>query len=324
MNTSIIKLDEKDKKILLELDTDAAQSLKKIAKKLRTTKEVISYRIKQLEEKGIITSYIGIYHMTKLGLTHYKMNIKFSHITEEKKKEIIDYLLKEKRFLWLALSEGEFDLMFAVHMPSIFEFERFKDQLFSKFDSYFQRSSFAIMTEAEAYPRQYILGTKNPARRPFLFCEPVERVPIDEDDWKIITALSMNGHASSNEIAKMTGLTERIVRYRKSLLEKKGLIVGYKLVIDYRKLGNMFFKCFIKLQNANEKHLHSLRMYARQHPNVVHWLRVLGEWDLELEIEVPSVDKFYEISNDLRNRFSGIIQTLNTVLVTEEHLTRHI
>ncbi len=323
MSVGAAKLDEKDKRILLELDTDATQSLKQIARKLRTTKEAVSYRIKQLEEKKIISNYIGIYHMTKLGLTHYKMYIKYAHITDKKKRGIIDFLLKKKTFRWLASSEGAFDLMIAIHLPSIFDFEHFKDRFFSRFDSVFQKSSFAILTEAEAYPRQYILGGRNPLRKVFVFCSPSTKENLDIDDLKIIKALSMNSRASSNEIAKMTGLTDRVVRYRKSILKKKGVIVGYKLVVNYRKLNNLFFKCLIKLQNADEKRLHDLRSYARQHPNVVHWLRVLGEWDVELEVEISSIDEFYEISNEIRNRFSDIIQTFDTVLVTEEHFTEY-
>ena len=56
---------------------------------------------------------------------------------------------------------------------------------------------------------------------------------------------------------------------------------------------------------------------------MVHWLKVLGEWDLELEIEAPSVEEFYKISNEIREKFSDIIQTFDSVLVSEEHFLTH-
>ncbi len=318
-----MNLDAKDRRILQELDNDATTGLKEIARKLRTTKEVVAYRIKQLEEKKIITSYIALSHFAKLGLTHYKLYIKYSHISAEKKKEIIDFILKEKNLGWLASCEGSFDLMIAIRFHSLFEFEKFKDSLFQRFDSVFQRNSFAIMTEAETYPRQYILGGANPPRRVFVFCSPANAERMDEEDMKIIKSLSMNSRASSTEIARMTGLTDRIVRYRKQLLEKRNILVGYKLAINYRKLNYLFFKCLIKVQNVNEKWLHELKLYARQHPNIIHWIKVLGEWDLELELEVPSIEEFYNISNEIREKFSDIIQTFDSVLVSEEHSISH-
>lgn len=317
------QLDLKDRKILVELDTDASQSLRQIARKLRMTKEAVHYRIKQLEEKGIISNYVGIYHTTKIGLTHYKIYLKYLHIKDSKKAEIINHILKEKRFVWFANTEGAFDLMISIHFFSVFDFERFKDRLFSRFDSVFHKSSFAILTEAESYPMGYLTGGEMAAKKPFVFCGSSKKEKIDADDLKILKALSINGRAASSDIARMTGLTDRIVRYRKGVLEKKGIIVGYKIIADYRKMNHMFFKCLIKLQGGSSKRIHDLKMYARSHPNILHWLRVLGEWDIELEIQVPDINTFYSISNDIKNRFSDIIQTFDALIVTEEHLSKY-
>ncbi len=318
-----VKLDEKDRKILLELDTDARQSLKQISRKLRTTKESVAYRVKQLEEKGVISNYITLSHFAKLGLTHYKLYIKYSHIKDSKKKEIVDYVLKQKHVGWLASTEGNFDLMIAIKFMSLFEFERFKDEFFRLFDSYFQRNSFAIGTEIETYPRQYIMGKKNPMRKAFLVLSPAEKENFDDIDMKIIKALSKNSRASSRELGEITGLSDRIINYRRKILEKNGIIVGYKLAISYRKLNYLFFKCLIRFQNTSKKKLHEFKLYARQHPNVVHWIRVVGEWDLELEIEMPSIDEFYRMTNEIKEKFSDIIQTFDAVLVSEEHLVTH-
>ena len=318
-----MQLDAKDRKILLELDNDATIGLKQIARKLRTTKEAIAYRIKQLEEKGVIRNYTAIYNSLKLGLAYYKLYIKFAHITEEKRQAVIDFVKKEKNFGWLATSEGSFDLMIGVHFPSVLDFDRYKNRLFSKFDSIFQKDSFAVLTEGEVYPRQYILGTKNPMRKVFLFCSPSEKENLDPDDLKIIKALSMNSRAPLTETAKSTQLTDRIVRYRKKILENKSVIVGYKLFINYRKLGYMFFKCLIKLQGTSPERFRDMLLYARQHPNVVYWQKVLGEWNVELDIEVSSIEEFYTIANEIRYKFSDIVQKFDTLLVKEDTAVSH-
>ncbi len=322
-NIGRINLDNKDRKILLELDNDATQSLKQIARKLRASKEVVAYRIKQMEKSGIIRGYTAIYHPLKLGFYYFKLYVKFAHVTEEKWKEVIDFVKREKNFSWLATSEGSFDLMVGIHFPSVLDFDKYKNRLFSRFDRFFQKDSFAVLVDGEEYPRQYILGTKNPVRRVFQFCSASGKEKLDPEDFRIVQALSMNSRMPLSEIAKAAGLTDRVVRYRKRLLEKRGVIVGYKLFINYRKLNYILYKCLIKLQNADSKRFHDLLLYARQSPNVVYWQRVLGEWDVELDIEVPSIEEFYGIANDIRYRFSDIVQKFDTLLITEDIAVRH-
>ena len=55
-----IKLDEKDKKILYELDKNSRQGISSIAKKVRLSKEVVNYRIKNLEKRKIIKGYYAV------------------------------------------------------------------------------------------------------------------------------------------------------------------------------------------------------------------------------------------------------------------------
>jgi len=57
MNNKMLKVDLKDRKILYELDYDSRQSLSKIGKKVGLHKNVVLYRIKRLENLGIISFY---------------------------------------------------------------------------------------------------------------------------------------------------------------------------------------------------------------------------------------------------------------------------
>ena len=71
-------LDKLDQKLLLELYKDARQSNAQIGKTLLCSKEVIQYRLKRLEENGIITKYIPIINFSRLGYTIYRLQIKFT------------------------------------------------------------------------------------------------------------------------------------------------------------------------------------------------------------------------------------------------------
>ena len=62
-----MKLDEKDRKILVELDKDARQSDSEIAKKVRISKQVANYRIQNLIKRDIFNQIID--HLKEKEMT---------------------------------------------------------------------------------------------------------------------------------------------------------------------------------------------------------------------------------------------------------------
>ena len=59
-------VDFTDRKLLYELNWNARQTHTKLAKKMHISKQVVRYRIKQLEKKGIIMSYHAVIDWRKL------------------------------------------------------------------------------------------------------------------------------------------------------------------------------------------------------------------------------------------------------------------
>ncbi len=57
---------------------------------------------------------------------------------------------------------------------------------------------------------------------------------VDEKDAKIISLLSKNARMPKTEIAKALGITEAAVRKRLAKLEKSGIILSYKPVINFK------------------------------------------------------------------------------------------
>ena len=61
------KIDKFDRILLQELDRDASQPLHQLAKKLRRSKQFVSFRIKRMEQEGIITGYTALLDLLALG-----------------------------------------------------------------------------------------------------------------------------------------------------------------------------------------------------------------------------------------------------------------
>lgn len=315
-----MKLNLTEKKILYELDTNAKFPGSQIAKKLKISPEAVNYNIRNLESKGIITDYIAVSDFSKLGLSHYKFNLKFNHLNDKVRQEVVDFLKKEKAVKWIADCEGTFDLMFSVRCKTISEFENLKSNLFYKFDKYLNKKTIAVVSEAVTYTRGYIL---NKEKDEFNLYSGSEEIQLSEDEHKILDAIGSNCRKTIPNLSKSLNLTPRVIRYAIKQLEKKEIISGYKLAVDYQKINYLFFKLFINLQSASKTRINSLKQYCKQHPNFTYWVKVIGSWDMEHELEVKNMKEFYAILKDIRNNFSDIIQTMDSVMITHEHKLIH-
>ncbi len=63
----MVDIDLKDRKILYELDLDCRQSNTQIGKKVGLKKDVVSYRIKRMQDEGIIRNFLTAINTFKLG-----------------------------------------------------------------------------------------------------------------------------------------------------------------------------------------------------------------------------------------------------------------
>lgn len=313
-------LSKTEKNILYELDSNARQSGSQIAKKLQYSPEAVNYNIRKLESQGIITSHITVTDFSKIGMTHYKFNLKFNHLNDKIREEVVNFLKKEKTVKWIADCEGKFDIMFSIRCQTLKEFENIKTKLFLKFDKHLNQKTIAIVSEANTYTRGYFLNT---VKKEFPLCSGSNKIEITEEEKTILKAIASNCRRSIPELSKKLNITPRVIRYSIAKLEKNKIISGYKLAINYQKINYLFFKLFIHLQNASEKRIRTFKQYCKQHPNFTYWVRVIGSWDMEHEIEVEKIKDFYKIIKDVRNKFSDIIQTIDSVIITHEYKLIH-
>ena len=319
-------LTKTEQKILFELDKNARLSGSQIAKKLKYSPEAVNYNIRNLEKKGIITDYITVTDFSKLGLTHYKFNLKFNNLNEKIRKEVVDFLKTKKSVKWIADCEGNFDLMFSVRCKTCSDFEKLKYDLFYNFDKYLNEKTIAIISEAVTYTREYILHSDeqtNFEKNEFILYSGSEQINLTKEELKILDSIGSNCRKSIPQLSKELNITPRIIRYTIQKLEKNKIISGYKLAIDYQKINYYFFKLFINLRSASQERINSFKQYCKQHPNFTYWVKIIGSWDMEHEIEVENMQEFYKIIKDIRNKYSDIIQTMDSIMVTNEHKIIH-
>jgi len=233
--------------------------------------------------------------------------------------EIISNIKLMPAAKWIVSCEGSWDLLIALETDSIDNMDKLKDEILSLFEGYINKKSISILVEAQTYDRNYLLDTKTPVNKSRVIMKQSKSIESDELDKQILKQLSEDARKSIIDISRALHSTPRIIDYRIKQLRKNNVILGFKIALNYEKLGILFYKTFIYLDNSSHERLKSLIQYFEYNRNIIHHVKVLGNWDLEPEFEVYSEKEFNDMITKIKDDYSDIVKNIEIITISKEH-----
>ena len=126
-------LDNIDKKILIELQIDASQSLEDIAKKVGASKTPVWNRIKKLRKIGIIKNHTVILDPDKLGLEAcFFVLVRTSEHEKDWQDSFLNALLSREEVLEAHRLAGDIDYILKVRVRNAKAYDEFYQALISE------------------------------------------------------------------------------------------------------------------------------------------------------------------------------------------------
>lgn len=315
MKNIVVKIDNLDKKILYFLDQNSRQSASEIAKKCRVHKNVVNFRINRLIKLGIIRQFVAMISPSALGLTPYKLYFQLQNFTEERQKEIYEFIKKIPTY-WSAKVSGRWDLIIGILVKDLAELKEIKNKILDFLGDDIVKKNISLLVEAPHFYRNYLVEKQDFSIKYWIENSKIEK--NDELDFKILRILAENCRTPIIEIAEKTRVTPKTIISRIKYLEKKKIIYDYRISLNLDNLGLKFFKCFISLKKSNKEEIKKFIQYCANHKNIIHVIECVGEWDLEPEFEIESSEDFQKSLIEIRNKFNHIIKTIETIDVIEE------
>jgi len=309
-------IDKIDRRILFELDKNARIPETQLAKKLNRSKESIRYRIKKLTEDGIILQFTTWIDPTKLGWQTAKVYLKLANIPQ-KKKQFIEYVKKDKRLFWLGIADGAWNAGLTFFVKDNREFFNLKNEIFSKFKDLILESWTASLVSVH-YSERTFLHNSNSAWSS-MFDKP-DKIQLDNISIKILKELLKNSRASVVSIADKYKTSVDIIRNRIKKMEEQKIINRYTISTDYQLLGYEFYKTFLFFKNLTEEDLESLMSYCEKSQNIIHLVKQISPWDIELEIMCKSYEEYNKIISDVTEKFAHTIQKIETAIMSEDYV----
>ncbi len=141
---------------------------------------------------------------------------------------------------------------------------------------------------------------------------------MDHIDRHTLKALQKDGRKKNSELAKETGLAPSTMLDRVKKLEDKGILKGYRGVVDPAKIGlnAQGFAC-ISLDRHRVKNIETLEQEIKKIPNVRACYHITGRFDYLLHVVAPELN---DLGNLIKEKLATIqgMGKIETFLVYSE------
>ncbi|MEE9406050.1 MAG: Lrp/AsnC family transcriptional regulator, partial [Candidatus Aenigmarchaeota archaeon] len=312
------KLAKTEMRILAQLDMNARIRFRRMGKKIRKSEQSISYVVNSLMRRGVIKNFYTLMDYSRLSVLNFRVFFKINYISEYKFKELVDFLVNEPHTLWVATCGGNYDLIctFGAFNPS--QFNKLLRKIIADFNE--QMQSYTILTTIviRQLGRRYLSDNRELTIQRIVGGDR-EPYQLPEKDIRLLAEIADNPRKSSVEIGKEISCNARTVINRLKVLKSMEVIKGFRTFLDLSDLGYVTNLLMIKYHNISVEDEKRLVEYLVTHPNIVCVTKTLGEWDLEIRIEVEDVRDFRKIERGIREKFSEMIQHTGTIPIYMEH-----
>jgi Lrp/AsnC family leucine-responsive transcriptional regulator len=300
-------IDIKDRKILYQLDLNSRQSLNTIGSNVRLTKTVVQYRIDRLVKTGIIRNFYTSIDFYKLGYINLGIYVNYQYYTPEIEKDIIQYFVNSEHSWFIANIQGKFDLIVLFSVRNMNQFFSFWKKTLTKYRFYFQSALISFFTKTHYLPVTYLIEEQDTTQR--LNHELIDggtKVDIDDTDRAILERISLNSRKPIIEMAEELHISSTTIANRIKKLEQNKVINGYRINVDYLKLGLQLFNVHFNLRNYDK--IHQILSYVKRNPYLISVSEVIDHCDLSLNYHIKNFPELHHIIKDIYNKFPNDIK----------------
>jgi Lrp/AsnC family transcriptional regulator, leucine-responsive regulatory protein len=235
-------------------------------------------------------------------------------ITPSAKKHIFAYLHTQPSIGAVVHIAGKWDLALGINVQTTGQFHSVWEGILHLHIQHIADYAISIYSPIYHYAKSYLTGTHDAS--PVRLLGSLSPQQIDSTDWKILTSLSKDARISLAKIAHELGLSAEAISHRKKHLEKKGVIQGYRAMIDVGKLGYHLFKSEIRLSSF--EHIKKIHAYCHEHPHIYQVNKTIGGETLEIEFHVLALSEMITILENMEELFLGSIERYEYITVLDE------
>jgi Lrp/AsnC family leucine-responsive transcriptional regulator len=291
-------IDKTDKNILNSLVKNCRKNYAKIAKELNLSKEVARYRIKRLEQRGIIKAYKTLIDFSFIDCQIYELLIRLKKYDRHQEKEFIEFL-KKSDVLGFGDCMGEFDFNIILAVENLMVLDDFINELKRILENNLE--SIDVLVNMK---ENYVYHNEN---RDF------KKQEINEKEKKLLKLLINNSTISLKEISKNLNLSYLTIVDSLRKMKKSGIIKAFYPDIAFREIELREYSVFIKMKSLSSEQEEKFVRYLVKNDYVWWYVRYIGKYDYGVEFIVPHLKELKIQLEELCDKFKDTIIETKTV-----------
>lgn len=313
-----MEIDKIDRQILFELDLDARKTNKEIGKKIKCSEAVVAYRIKRMQDSGIIEYFYTLVNGARLGLLYFRIYLRLQNISPEVEKKLIEGIASNPYTVWVVSVRGKYDLLVSMYAKSVEHFSKEFNKITKNFDQYILSKNICIVEEVQAYGRNHLTGEQRKEIRLIYGGSPRE-TGIAKKDLELLLKISKKGRMSIAEMARLSKASGETLRYRIKRLKEQGIILGFRALPNLKLCGYQHYIISLALHSITRPAQKRLADFCLRHPNILFYVKCIGSHEADLEIEVENESKFDSLLNELKGYFPDVIRDYEILSISRQH-----
>ncbi len=290
------------RKLVFEMSEDARIKTKDLGKRLRISQQSASYWVQSLQRKKVILDYNTVIDSAKFGLVQIQVYLNFSSFDSKKIREIITSLKAEDHVILLEELAHGFDLTAVYCVPNLSLYNKLIRAFLQKFKGSVSIAKTYPIIVKHIYPRKFLLPRK--AGTEIVVSGDRDVMRISENERKVLTHLWEDAGTSIIGIHKKTKLNPKTIIRMKKRLEENKIIRGYSSNFNLSSIGIRKKHLLLRSRGLSLADDRRLLQFALMHSNIVEVTRLIGDYDLLIEIEEERGNKRKDVLKDLRTEFS--------------------
>jgi len=305
---AMIKLTELDKKILYELDRDGRASYVDIAKNVGTSLQVVKYHFERLMDEKVIKNFWAFIDYDRAGYSFFwGYWMKFSGQTKEEEKKMYKTFTDNNYIPIVMRCDGYADVMLGIIAKDVFHHNQILQEIFNEYGQFITMSEIVVGLGFIKFPRTYLINEENKAGTFHASGGVTEIAKLSELDRQILSLLQVDGRIEFTKIAKILGYTPGLIHRNYTKLVDEGVISKITYTINYDIIGLKLFRVLFKIKQFNKRRINALYDFCRENPNIINYVKAMGNWQLMLDIEIKNQDELRGLLRQMKHDFNDII-----------------
>jgi Lrp/AsnC family transcriptional regulator, leucine-responsive regulatory protein len=311
----LVKIDEKDRKILLALYKNSRQGTTAVAKQVGLSRENVDYRIRRMEKESLIREYNTYFDESALELKRFVFFIQFVNLKGNIEEDIMNFLRNHSATTWIGPIAGKWSVIFDVVVKREQKITDAMNGFFSKYEkniagyiSYAVEEEQVFLSKILSidYVEKFHVGNKK------------KKLILDSIDWNILKFLNDDSRVSYAFLSLKLKLTANAIKRRIKTLDNAGIIQGYSIGIDFRRLGYEWFTLNLNLASFGLDFEQRLKSFFRIHPKVIFYCRNNGMWEYDVGVCAKNSQELRSFINELRSKFPEEVKIADVFITLEE------